>query len=221
MTAGDTLRFSAQAVDSSGSPVANALIRFVGSGGRFEGRVTARLVSAGSTGVWARRSRASRVLARSWSGWRSDAAGPAASVTITPQITRWSPASDLPTGAAFSARGDKRTDKIKGGVPPSVADVATDGLLTASAPVRQRSRPRSTEPVFVSGRGTGRHHRVARDLACENRCEAGDVIRFTVTAHDRAGKKIEGLTPRWSFSPGEGSSAMTEPSFATRRARIS
>jgi len=52
MTAGDTLRFSAQAVDSSGSPVASALIRFVGSGGRFEGRVdSAGLVSAGSTGV--------------------------------------------------------------------------------------------------------------------------------------------------------------------------
>jgi hypothetical protein len=32
----------------------------------------------------------------------------------------------------------------------------------------------------------------------------GDVIHFTVTARDRRGKPITGLTPSWSFSPGQG-----------------
>ena len=33
----------------------------------------------------------------------------------------------------------------------------------------------------------------------------GDVIRFKVTARDRNGGEITGLTPTWSFSPGNGS----------------
>jgi predicted permease len=32
----------------------------------------------------------------------------------------------------------------------------------------------------------------------------GDVLRFAVTATDPAGKRITGLTPTWSFSPGQG-----------------
>jgi hypothetical protein len=32
----------------------------------------------------------------------------------------------------------------------------------------------------------------------------GDVIRFTLVAKDKAGRPIEGLTPTWSFSPGQG-----------------
>ena len=33
----------------------------------------------------------------------------------------------------------------------------------------------------------------------------GDVIRFTAVAKNAAGRVIEGLTPVWSFSPGNGS----------------
>ena len=52
LTAGDTLRLSAQALDSAGRPMPEASIRFVGSGGRFEGRVDSTgLVYAGSTGT--------------------------------------------------------------------------------------------------------------------------------------------------------------------------
>jgi hypothetical protein len=32
----------------------------------------------------------------------------------------------------------------------------------------------------------------------------GDVIRFTLVAKDKAGRPVGGLTPGWSFSPGEG-----------------
>ncbi len=32
----------------------------------------------------------------------------------------------------------------------------------------------------------------------------GDVVRFTARAHDRSGREISGLTPAWSFSPGQG-----------------
>ena len=32
----------------------------------------------------------------------------------------------------------------------------------------------------------------------------GDVLHFAVTAKDAQGKKIEGLTPSWTFSPGQG-----------------
>ena len=141
MTAGDTLRFSAQAVDSAGSPVPNTLIRFVGSGGRFEGKVDSTgLVSAGSTGVLGVTAIASvpgtrPVLERMEIAMQP---GPAASVTITPEITRLVTGQRfMLTAAAFSARGDKRADKIRWrSSAPRVADVAADGLLTASAPGR-------------------------------------------------------------------------------------
>jgi len=32
----------------------------------------------------------------------------------------------------------------------------------------------------------------------------GDVLRFELVARDRAGRRLEGLTPTWSFSPGQG-----------------
>jgi hypothetical protein len=210
MTAGDTLRFSAQAVDSSGGPVANALIRFVGSGGRFEGRVdSAGLVSAGSTGVLGVTAIASvpgtrPVMERVEISMQP---GPAASVTITPQITRLVAGQRfMLTGAAFSARGDKRADKIKWrSSAPRVADVATDGLLTASAPGK------ATITASVDGAKSSFQVEVlavtigSLEISpAKIDAKQGDVIRFTVTARDRAGKKIEGLTPRWSFSPGGG-----------------
>ncbi|HTG84015.1 MAG TPA: Ig-like domain-containing protein, partial [Gemmatimonadales bacterium] len=210
MTAGDTLRFSAQAVDSSGSPVASALIRFVGSGGRFEGRVdSAGLVSAGSTGVLGVTAIASvpgtrPVMERVEISMQP---GPAALVTITPQITRLVAGQRfMLTGASFSGRGDKRADKIKWrSSAPRVADVATDGLLTASAPGK------ATITASVDGAKSSFQVEVlavtigSLEISpAKIDAKQGDVVRFTVTARDRAGKKIEGLTPRWSFSPGEG-----------------
>src|SRR5687768_16768335 len=53
VAAQDTLRLSARALDAQGRPVPNATIRFVGAGGRFEGRVDETgLVTSGSTGIF-------------------------------------------------------------------------------------------------------------------------------------------------------------------------
>src|SRR5688572_14094814 len=47
----DTMRLSARALDAQGNPVANALVRFVPAGGRFEGTVEeSGLVRSGATG---------------------------------------------------------------------------------------------------------------------------------------------------------------------------
>jgi hypothetical protein len=52
VTAQDTLRLRARALDAAGRPVPNASFRFVAAGGRFEGAVEADgLVRSGSTGV--------------------------------------------------------------------------------------------------------------------------------------------------------------------------
>ena len=52
MTAQDTLRIVATAVDSAGKPVPNATVTYLGQGGRFEGSVDSTgLVRSGSTGT--------------------------------------------------------------------------------------------------------------------------------------------------------------------------
>jgi hypothetical protein len=210
MTAGDTLRFSAQAVDSAGRPVPDAMVRFVGSGGRFEGKVDSTgLVAAGSTGVLGVTAIASvpntrPVLERIEIQMQP---GPAATLTIAPQINRLVAGQRFVlTAAAYSARGDKRADKIKWrSSAPRVVDVSADGILTANA-AGQATISASVEGAQASFRAEVLATPVASLEISPARVDArqGDVLHFAVTARDRNGRRIEGLTPAWSFSPGEG-----------------
>ena len=52
VSAGDTLRLTAQALDAAGQPVAGAVVRFRAQGGRFEGTVDSLgFVESGATGT--------------------------------------------------------------------------------------------------------------------------------------------------------------------------
>ena len=136
LTAGDTLRLTAQPLDSAGQPVPNATVRFVGSGGRFEGRVdTTGLVTAGSTGtlgvsavasVPGSRPMIERVEIRMLPG-------PATRLVIAPEGSRLvSGQRVLLEAHAFSAAGDARADVPRWRSSASrVATVTQDGLVTA------------------------------------------------------------------------------------------
>ena len=211
MVAQDTLRLTARALDASGAPVPNVRYRFTGSSGaRFEARVDSTgLVRSGSTGT------IPVTVVAFVPGTRPITRvvdvrmlpGPAARIAIDVAPTRLVRGQQVAlTGAVYSAADDQRPDRITWrSSAPNVARVTTDGRLTAVSAGRATitataGSASATLPVTVivstiasltisPVAGTGR---------------TGDVMRFTVTAKDGAGRTIDGLTPTWTFSPGQG-----------------
>ncbi|HJS48639.1 MAG TPA: hypothetical protein VJ773_11690, partial [Gemmatimonadales bacterium] len=116
VTAGDTLRLAAEALDDAGRPVPGVRIRYVASGGRFEGEVEADgLVTAGSTGTLPVSIVASVPGARPFIE-RIEVQmvpGPAARVAIAPRLARLAPGQRIRlTGRSWSAAGDERSDRV-------------------------------------------------------------------------------------------------------------
>jgi len=210
MTAGDTLRLSARALDSAGQPVPDASVRYFGAGGRFEGTVDSTgLVRSGSTGtlavsVIARVPGTKPVIERVEIQM---VPGPAVRVTVAPSVTRMVPGQRLRlTAASFSQSGDERDDRFTWkSSAPGILKVSDDGVVQAVAGGRATVTVRTgsataTLPVQVLATP------VARVELTPARAEArtGDVIAFHAKALDARGKEITGLTPTWTFAPGGG-----------------
>lgn len=210
VVAEDTLRLSARVLDANGQPVPGANIRFIAAGGRFEGAVEPTgLVRSGSTGTLpvtvvaqlpGQPTLTQRVEVRM-------VPGPAASITLDDAPTRLVSGQRLvlvPT--VKSAAGDTRDDRVQwSSSNAAVVSVNADGLVEAKGVGRavltgRVDRATVTHSVqVVAGRlGALTITPSAKDA------RTGDVIRFSVTAKDAAGRAITGLTPSWSFSPGQG-----------------
>jgi len=207
LTPGDTVRFKAEAKDSSGKTIDNARIRFFL---RFEGSVDSTgLLTAGSPGDLAMTAFAvvpgTRPFVKSVSV--KVIPGAAARVDVAPAMKRIAIGQRLRLSAtSYSKDGDPRDDRASWtSSNPAIARVDGNGVLTGVA------AGRATISATV-GAATGRltidvpAARVAtveirpRDAAGKQ----GDVIHFTARALDATGKEIPGLVPTWSFSPGQG-----------------
>jgi hypothetical protein len=211
MIAQDTLRLTAQALDASGRSVDSVRYRFIGSGGaRFEARVDSTgLVRSGSTGT------IPVTVMAMVPGTRpvvtvvevKMVAGPAAKVVIDAAAPKLVVGQQVVlSGTAYSASGDQRADKLAWkSSAPNVARVSADGRLTAVAPGRATITASTGQAS-----GTLAVNVVANTIASFEITPAtvsartGDVLRFAVTAKDAQGRRIDGLTPSWTFSPGQG-----------------
>jgi hypothetical protein len=210
LTAGDTVRLAAQALDSSGHPLSAAAIRFVGSGGRFEGRVDSTgLVYAGSTGTLGVSAIASlagtrpviqRVEIRMLPG-------AAARVGVTPAAVKLVIGQALLLEAtSYSSAGDPRQEPGHWRSSAArLASVTQDGLVTGVAPGRATVSVKIGDvdakvPVEVVGSAVASVEVTPHTITARQ----GDAIQFTLTARDRAGRVIPGLMPQWSLAPGKG-----------------
>jgi hypothetical protein len=210
LVAGDSVRLAARALGVNGEPVPNASIRYFLTGGYFEGSVdTSGLVRSGATGsivvgavatVPGAKPYLERLQIRM-------VPGPAARISVTPSIPRLAIGQRVRLSAtAWSAAGDERDDQIAWRSSASrVADVSSDGVVMALAPGRTVITAavgdvRTDVPVEVVATA------VASVAVSPPRVEAkeGDVLRLTAVARDANGRAIAGLTPQWSFSPGNG-----------------
>ncbi|HEV8266149.1 MAG TPA: Ig-like domain-containing protein [Gemmatimonadales bacterium] len=210
LTPGDTLRFRAEARDSAGQPVANVRILFRAAGGRFEGSVdTTGTVVAGSTGtipvsvvalVTGTKPFIKRTEVRI-------VAGPAARIAVAPRLTKLVVGQRLRlTASVFSEDGDARRDTVTWrSSNRAVVRVDANGMVTAAgagrASVTAALGP-VTERVPVEV--------VANAIASVDiqprsaKVRQGDVVQFVARPLTAAGREILGLTPTWSFAPGEG-----------------
>jgi len=207
---GDTLRFRAEARDSAGRPMANVKLLFRAAGGRFEGSVdSSGLVKAGSTGtipvtVIALVNRDQAVHQAHGSAHRP---GPAARIVVTPRVTRLVTGQRLRlSGSVTSEDGDARQDTVAWrSSNRAVVRVDANGLVTAvgagSASVTAAAGTVTERVPSPSSRIRSRGSRSCRRAP---RSGKGDVIQFTARPLTAAGREITGLTPSWSFSPGEG-----------------
>jgi len=206
----DTLRLTARALDATGRPVDGARVRFLPAGGRFEGEVDSTgLVRSGSTGtlpvtVVALVPGTKPVIERVEVQM---VPGPAARVAVEPAVAKLVVGQRVRlTGTAYSAAGDRRDDRPTWkSSAPAVVRVSGDGLLTAVGPGRATvtaGAGAASQPLTVTVLPTAVASLELTPSSSEAR--TGDVIRLALVAKDRAGKRIDGLTPAWSFSPGQG-----------------
>lgn len=210
VTAGDTLRLRAEARDAEGNLVPDVTFRWAQTGARFEGTVSPDgVVTSGSTGVLpaavvavlpGQQPTVERFEIRM-------VPGPAASIAVSPAVTRLVPGQRIRLNADVrSASGDVRDDRVTWVTSnAAVLRVSEVGLVSAVAAGRARLTARVGEVTQALDVQV-----VASTVASFSvepgvtDARTGDVIRFTAIARDAQGRDIAGVTPVWSFSPGQG-----------------
>jgi hypothetical protein len=208
LAVGDSLQLSARALDASGRPIPDATIFF-----RPEGLAAAQvdstgMVRAGGVGdvlvlvtalVPGSKPILQQVVLKALPG-------PAKRIEIGSHPARLVPGQRVPlTAVVRSAEGDVRSDTVRWtSSAPGIARVARGGL-------QARGPGKATLTAAVGGARATTEVEVASaapaSLAiepAESRAKQGDVVRFRVVAKDASGKPIAGVTPAWSFGPGQG-----------------
>jgi hypothetical protein len=208
--AGDSVRFTAQALDASGARIENARVTFQPTAGTGEGDIDSTgMIVASSVGtmpinvvaiVPGTRPKIEPIEIRF-------VPGPAARVDIQSKAAKVVVGQQLRLGAIpYSAANDRAHDAVRWtSSAPAIARIDADGLLSAVAPGRatitaSAGNARSTIPVQVlASTITGVTISPSRP-----QLRQGDVVRFTVSAKTAAGAAIADLTPTWTVSPGNG-----------------
>ena len=208
--AGDTMRITAQVYDRQGNLLPGVRFEFQPIGARFEGSVDRDgLVRAGSTGT----------LPVGMFVFVPDAEplpvrldvrmvpGPASRVRIDPGSARLVVGQRVNLDAAsFSEHGDPRVDDfVWESSAPRTASVDRQGRVHALAPgaatISARAGAVAAEIRVEVVPNDIESIEIAPAIA---QARQGDVIRFQVTPRDSRGRVIEGLTPTFTFSPGNG-----------------
>ncbi len=207
---GDSVRIKAQLIDAQGKVVESAKILFADASSSETGGVNREGVFSGvamgpspivvSAVVTGQKPVIQRVTVQVLPG-------PAARIELDPRPTRMLAGQVTRVSRrVLAGNSDQRTD-----VPtwtssaPGVVKVLGDGVLEAVAPGRSTvtatsGAAKATLELEVP-RATIAGITVTPGAA---QARTGDVVRFTAAAKDAAGVVIGGLTPTWSFAPGQG-----------------
>jgi len=211
VAAGDSIVLQARALDRNGAVVNEARIFFTQSGGGGEGSIdsTGKVV-ASSVGKMPLRVTAivpGTVPVIDSSLEIHVVPGPASRVDLDIKAAKVMVGQQLRvTAVPFSRVNDRSREAVKwSSSTKAVATVDNDGVLTGVAAGRATisataGAARSTLTVQVVPSS------VTQLAIAPSRptTRQGDVVRFSVTARDAQGAPVSGLTPTWTFSPGDG-----------------
>jgi len=211
IVAGDTMRLRTEARDAQGNVLAGVTVRYrLGGSARFEGRVDSLgLITASSTAILPVTVTATMPgAAPTFEVIEITAVpGPAARIDLSPNAPKLVVGQRVrATARAYSATGDVRADRLTWkSENPAVASVSATGLVTAlkagtTAIVASTGGVAQRMPLVVASASLSSLTMVPGHVEART----GDVLRFAITAKDAVGKTIAGLTPTWSFSPGQG-----------------
>jgi plastocyanin len=209
LAVGDSLQLSARALDASGKPVPDATIFF-----KPEGLAAAQVDSTGMVragGVGDVLVIVTAIVPGSKPVLQPIVVkvlpGPAKRIEIGSHPARLVPGQRVPLAArVLSAEGDLRSDTVRWTSSASgVARVGRGGLLEARGPGKATltaaaGAVRATTVVEVASAAPASLTLEPANVDVKQ----GDVIRFRVVAKDVGGKTITGVTPTWSFGPGQG-----------------
>ena len=213
ITAGDSLQLSARAFDASGAPVPGAVLSIRMRGGDGEGTVRPEnlMLVASSVGKFPLALIATvpgtAPFVDTTSAVFLGVPGPAARLVLNPKAATIVAGQSLPVEAlAYSRASDRARDSVTWRSSDArVVTVDRDGVLTGVAPGRAQltgtagSASASLDVRVVPAGITRLTLTPARTTVRQ-----GDVVPFAAEARDATGKPIAGLTPTWSFSPGDG-----------------
>ncbi len=208
-TVGDSLRLRVEALDTQGNVIPGARIRFVARGGAFQGSVDSLgVVRGGAPGTVPIAIVATTATGRPYTEKIEVRilTGPAARIVLAPLPTKLIAGQQLSLEASvLAASGDRRNDAVTW----TSSDVAivrvADGVLRALAPgsatitARAGAATATLATQVIAATGVTVEISPARTSARQ-----GDVVRFDLDVRDARGQRITGLTPSWSFSPGNG-----------------
>jgi hypothetical protein len=213
IVAGDSVRLTVRALDKAGKQIPNAVlwVKLLGGGGQGTVRPESFWLVASSVGRFPLGLSAvvpgSRPFVDSTSVEFEAVPGPATRVDLAPSALTIVDGQSLHlTAAAYSRANDRTLDPIVWrSSAPKVASVDKDGVLTGLAPGSGRVTaevPGASAAVDVRVLPAN----LSRITLTPDKPEArqGDVIAFEVDARDAGGKPIAGLTPSWTFAPGDG-----------------
>jgi hypothetical protein len=210
VTAGDSVRLQARALDAAGRPVERAQVRFVPRGDQGEGSIDSTgMLVASSVGKMPLNVIAlvpgTRPVIRALDIRMVPAA--AARVEVRTPVSKLVAGQQLRLEAIpFSKANDRATELVRwSSSAAAVARVDANGVVTGVAPGRATltataGSARATVPVQVVA-NTIRTVTIAPATPVARQ---GDVVRLAATARDGRGRDVAGLTPTWSFSPGDG-----------------
>ena len=211
VTAGDSIRLRARAVDAAGQTVSGAKLFFSQRAGGMTGVVDSTgMLVAGAVGKFPLTVTAIVPGTRPVIDSTLEVAavpGPATRITVMTKVGKLAVGQDLRAEAIpFSRANDRSHEKVQWtSSAPEVATVSSDGVITANGVghasiTASAGAARSSFPVEV----------VAGNLATLTISPArptvrqGDVVHLSVNARANGGAAVAGLTPTWSFSPGDG-----------------
>jgi hypothetical protein len=214
ITAGDSVRLTLRALDANGTVVPNAVVQVTLRGGGGEGTVRPETLwlIASSVGKFPLALTAavpgSRLFIDTTSAEFRGVPGPAIRIVLEPSAATILTGQSLQLLALpYSRANDRSLDPVRWrSSDPRVATVDPDGVVTGAGAGSARLEASAGSATATLELRVVPAASLSRLTLAPGKptVRQGDVIPFGVDGRDAAGRPITGLTPTWSFAPGDG-----------------